>query len=49
MALVTGKAGVNEDLDRGRKMLEHAAEKGDEQSVRMLYAMGLSDQVSESP
>ncbi|MDZ4295163.1 MAG: hypothetical protein U1C47_24965 [Hydrogenophaga sp.] len=39
MALVTGKAGVKFDLGRGRKMLEHAAERGDEQSARMLDAM----------
>ena len=39
MALVTGKAGVKIDLERGRKMLEHAAEKGDSQSAQMLDAM----------
>lgn len=39
MALVTGKAGVKIDLERGRKMLEYAAEKGDNQSTRMLDAM----------
>lgn len=39
MALVTGKAGVKRDLERGRKLLEHAAENGDEQSERMLEAM----------
>jgi TPR repeat protein len=36
MALVTGKAGVKLDLNRGRQMLEHAAEHGDKQSARML-------------
>ncbi|MDS4075697.1 MAG: hypothetical protein RKO68_06965 [Candidatus Accumulibacter sp.] len=39
MALVTGKAGIKIDLQRGRKMLEYAAEKGDTQSIRMLEAM----------
>jgi TPR repeat protein len=39
MALVTGKAGIKTDIERGRKMLEHAAEKGDTQSARMLEAM----------
>ena len=39
MALVTGKAGVKVDVDRGRKMLEYAAEKGDSQLARMLDAM----------
>jgi hypothetical protein len=39
MALVTGKAGVKIDLERGRKILEYAAKKGDGQSARMLDAM----------
>lgn len=39
MALVTGKAGVKQDMERGRQLLEHAAAQGDEQSVRMLDAM----------
>lgn len=39
MALVTGKAGVKQDLERGRKLLVHAAAQGDEQSARMLDAM----------
>ena len=39
MALVTGKAGIKIDIERGRKMLEFAAEKGDTQSIRMLEMM----------
>jgi len=36
MALATGKAGVRVDIPRARGMLAACAEKGDEQSARML-------------
>ncbi len=36
MAYATGKAGVKIDLEKGIALLTHAAEQGDEQSVRML-------------
>ncbi|PKO48738.1 MAG: hypothetical protein CVU31_03975 [Betaproteobacteria bacterium HGW-Betaproteobacteria-4] len=39
MAYVTGKAGVKIDIEKGREMLIHAAESGDEQSARMLGMM----------
>lgn len=39
MAYVTGKAGVKIDLKKGREMLIHAADNGDEQSARMLGMM----------
>jgi hypothetical protein len=36
MAYATGKAGIKIDLVKGREMLAHAAERGDQQSARML-------------
>jgi len=36
MAYATGKAGIKIDLAKGREMLTYAAERGDEQSARML-------------
>ena len=39
MAYATGKAGVKIDLPKARKMLNYCAEKGDEQSTRMLAMM----------
>jgi TPR repeat protein len=36
MAYATGKAGIKIDLEKGREMLADAAERGDEQSARML-------------
>ena len=39
MAYVTGKAGVKIDVSKGREMLSFAAERGDEQSSRMLAMM----------
>lgn len=36
MAYATGKAGIKIDLEKGREMLAQAAERGDEQSARML-------------
>ena len=36
MAYATGKAGVKIDLDKGIEMLTFAADRGDEQSARML-------------
>lgn len=39
MAYATGKAGVKVDLEKGRDMLRFAADRGDEQSARMLAMM----------
>lgn len=39
MAFATGKAGVSVDIPKARKMLTFSAEKGDEQSARMLSMM----------
>ena len=39
MAYATGKAGVKIDIATARKMLTYCAEKGDEQSARMLSMM----------
>ncbi len=36
MAYATGKAGIKVDLEKGREMLAYAAERGDQQSARML-------------
>ena len=36
MAYATGKAGIKIDLEKGRELLAYAAERGDEQSARML-------------
>lgn len=40
MAYVTGKAGAPIDMLRGRALLESAAERGDEQSRKMLLMIG---------
>lgn len=40
MALVTGKAGIPRDMDRGQHYLELAAAEGDDQSRRMLDMIG---------
>lgn len=39
MAYATGKAGVKVDLVKGRDMLRFAADRGDEQSAKMLTMM----------
>ena len=39
MAYATGKAGAKIDLTKAREMLTYCAEKGDEQSTRMLAMM----------
>ena len=39
MALATGKAGMRIDMPRAREMLVFCADKGDEQSARMLSMM----------
>ena len=39
MAYATGKAGVKIDIPKAREMLTYCAEKGDEQSARMLSMM----------
>ena len=36
MAYATGKAGIKIDIAKGTEMLTYAAERGDQQSVRML-------------
>ena len=36
MAYATGKAGIKIDLEKGRELLAYAAERGDEQSARMI-------------
>ena len=39
MAYATGKAGIKIDIAKATEMLTYAAERGDEQSVRMLSMM----------
>ena len=48
MAYATGKAGVTIDIPKAREMLSFAAERGDEQSSRMLVMMDNGDGIFAS-
>ena len=43
MAYATGKAGIKIDITKAREMLKQCAERGDEQSARMLSMMDRGD------
>jgi uncharacterized protein len=49
MAYATGKAGVKIDLSKAREMLTCCAEKGDEQSARMLAMMDSGEGMFRNP